>query len=190
MGCFSYTCSVSGLPIDWSTPIRFLALSESGRESRNIAVNSIWEPLTLPIRGKYDDYGSIEDIEEGGVSDAFFAALDRRAIEREVGENSVHDVAVARGMSRKDWLQALWEGRVQVKGRHQPVVEVVQTMIREDVWQCLVARSRKLADGVGKQQALMVLEVATSIEREQIRDPALEAEALEVSAAYRALALL
>lgn len=117
MGCFSATCILSSLPIEWQTPVRFIALARDPLRGTGFicSVNDVWAPITPAIKGVYNDYGSIEKLEEGPVTQGFFRVLNERAIERGVGENSIHDVAVVRGMSREDWLMALWEGRVQVR---------------------------------------------------------------------------
>lgn len=137
MGCFSYSCSISGLPIDAGDPVMFLALSTSYERRYATGIDGAWRPMTLPIRAQYNDYGSVEYIEEGPVTDAFFESLSKRAIEREVGENRYHDVPVMREMPRDKWLDALWEDRVQIKGFDLSVLDVSQTMIRQDVWEFL-----------------------------------------------------
>jgi hypothetical protein len=137
MGCFSYSCSISGLPIDAGDPVMFLALCTSYERRYEAGVDGAWRPMTLPIVAQYDDYGSVEHIEEGPLTDAFFATLSKRAIEREVGENWCHDVAVMKDMPRDKWLEALWEDRVQIKGFDLSVLDVSQTMIRQDIWEFL-----------------------------------------------------
>lgn len=139
MGCFAYVCSVSGLPIEYRTPVRFLALAEGRRYQSGISED--WCPATLPIKARYNDYGTVERLARGPVTQAFFDSLAWRAIERPVGENPCHDVAITKTMSRREWLTALWEDRVQIEGPDGAIVEVRQTMIREDVWGFLVAAS-------------------------------------------------
>lgn len=140
MGCFSYSCSISGLPIDAGDPVMFLALSTSYEKRYATGIDGAWRPMTLPIRAQYNDYGSVEFIEDSPVTEAFFASLSKRAIEREVGENWCHDVAVMKDMPRGKWLEALWEDRVQIKGFDRSVLDVSQTMIRQDIWEFLVQR--------------------------------------------------
>lgn len=145
MGCFPYTCSVSSLPIQRNDPVRFLALARNPlNEGRSIVrAGDGWQPITVPLHAAYDEYGSVTGIEDSPVTDAFFAALNTRIMERCVGNNPAHDVQVKRGMSRKLWLRALWEGRVRVEDLHSGTwLQVVQTMIREDIWQHLVAECR------------------------------------------------
>lgn len=73
MGCFNVACSISKLSINHGDPIVFVPLlSKTHGYSRSldcyadrmlIYSNAIYNPMTFPIKGKYNDYGSIEDVE-------------------------------------------------------------------------------------------------------------------------------
>ena len=116
MGSFSYTCSVSNLPIVAGTPVRFFALMQRPYDTPACYIDAFWVPLSLPLQGVYNDYGSIEDITSPKeIRDLFFQALREYAVERGIGSNSVHDVAVHKDMNEDEWLEALWEGRVLVR---------------------------------------------------------------------------
>jgi len=180
MGSFQYTCGISRLPISEGTPVRFLLLAANAfADNLRCYVNCDWEVYLGPIRAKYNDYGSIHNIVEGPEVEEFFSHLSDDAIPKEVGENRYHDVAVQPGMSREEWLLAIWERRVEVvpyirissgvkdvmdralslikdpeiaaklkksqdnleaASRRVPV-QVVQAMIREDVWQYVLTLS-------------------------------------------------
>lgn len=81
MGSFCVACSVSHLSIDPGDPILFLPLMPArfsdGLNHRMLISNSgpayFFEPLTLPIRGVYDDYGYMGEI----VEDANTEAIER-----------------------------------------------------------------------------------------------------------------
>lgn len=78
MGCFNVACSVSNLSISVDTEVAFIPLLpsnydyrsyESGRKKNLIPPRSMilypndyFNPLCLPIVGKYNDYGALEDI--------------------------------------------------------------------------------------------------------------------------------
>jgi len=115
MGSFNATCIVSNLPIEAGDPVRFLALTESDLNRSNehcCYVTGRWQPRTAAIRACYNDYGSIEKIQEGLVERVFFKSFNADVIEKGVGDNQCHDVQVRKGMTREQWLEALWEGRV------------------------------------------------------------------------------
>lgn len=117
MGCFNATCIVSGLAIEAGDPVRFLALTESGYYNGNdhiCYVTGRWQPRTAPLRAEYNDYGSIENVQESLSERVFFKLFDLDVIEKGVGDNQCHDVHVRKGMSQDEWLTALWEGRVFV----------------------------------------------------------------------------
>lgn len=72
MGSFNVSCSVSNLPITEGSDVAFLFLKPSQnykiKNGKIPALSSftysddLYQPVTLPIFAKYNDYGSIEDI--------------------------------------------------------------------------------------------------------------------------------
>ncbi len=155
MGCFNFTCSVSNLPITGDTPVRWLALGTSDYDNLGISVDTFYSPISIPITGTYSDYGSLNGYDEDSIGyKCTLNVLQDHSIECEVGENWCHDVAVNSDMPFSDWLKAIWEGRVFANEDPQrnAVVKthdynhnfrVVQSMIREDVWQQLLALNIK-----------------------------------------------
>ena len=116
MGSFNTTCVISGLPIEARDPVRFMLLTENryGGLRHACYVTSAWQPRTVPLRAEYNDYGSIENIQESLSERVFFKLFDLDVVEKGVGDNQCHDVHVRKGMSRAEWLEALWEARVFV----------------------------------------------------------------------------
>lgn len=116
MGSFAFTCAVSGLPIHPSEPVRFLMLTQNPYDEENLRcyAHSLWFPRCFPLRAKYNDYGSVEECEDGPLRQAWMDGLRLDLIERGWGANSCHDVSTSKDMSFDDLLTALWEGRVQV----------------------------------------------------------------------------
>ncbi len=117
MGSFNATCIVSNLPIEAGTKVRFLALTENAYHKGNehiCYVGGRWQVRNAPIKAEYNDYGSIENWEKSVTTDLFFKSFDTDAVEKGVGDNQCHDVHVRHGMSYEEWLEALWEGRVEV----------------------------------------------------------------------------
>ncbi len=72
MGSFNVACSVSHLSIDCGDPTVFIPLTSSqyreyqigDKNHHLIGSECFYEPLTLPIFGKYDDYGRIAPNED------------------------------------------------------------------------------------------------------------------------------
>jgi hypothetical protein len=145
MGCFNYVCCISGLPIEAGTLVRFLALTQTEwyRPNEHICyVTGRWQPRTAPLKARYNDYGSVEDVESDLTERVFWGSFKADVVEVGVGKNKCHDVAVRKEMQRGEWLEALWEGRVFVKAGCEEYNHgdraVAQAMIREDVWQVLL----------------------------------------------------
>lgn len=69
MGCWNGTCGVTQLSLPHGERIAYFLIANvndhEGNDQGFCYVDDIWCPIALPIYGKYNDYGSIEDIEEG-----------------------------------------------------------------------------------------------------------------------------
>lgn len=120
MGCFNFTCAVSGLPIGAGDKVRYLLLTESPYNSRHgSGMMDFWFPRGFPLRAKYNDYGSVEDVESGPVRDLWLEAFQKDLVEKGWGDNSCHDVPTSKSMSFDELLKALWETRVSVQSRRE-----------------------------------------------------------------------
>jgi len=115
MGHFSFTCTVSNLPIRGGDKIRFFLLTENPYGERPCYMHDVWFPRTFPLKAKYNDYGSVEEVEEGPVRDVWMEGFQRDLIEVGFGDNSFHDLPATKDMSFDKLLEALWEQRVKVK---------------------------------------------------------------------------
>lgn len=118
MGSFNATCIVSNLPIEAGDPVRFLALARSkyhpDGNDHVCYVSGRWHIHGVPLKAKYNDYGVVEDLEDSFTTRTFFHTLSLGAVEKGVGDNSCHDVAVRLDMDEDGWIEALWEGRVEI----------------------------------------------------------------------------
>ena len=118
MGSFNATCIVSNLQIEAGEPVRFLALTASKYHADGndhiCYVSGRWQLRCPPIRAQYNDYGTIEHLKKRLANRVFFESLSRDCVEKGVGDNQCHDVQVRKGMTHRQWLEALWEGRVYV----------------------------------------------------------------------------
>lgn len=88
MGSFAMICSVSGLGIDWGTPVRCLLLTESPYSDDD--PRRAWIVRTPPIRAKYNDYGLIHEVhpEDERIADLWIRGLREDAVEKGLGDNS------------------------------------------------------------------------------------------------------
>lgn len=118
MGSFAATCAVSNLPIECGDPVRWLLLNKLNTDEGVVSIGGAWSVRALPLRAEYNDYGSIcsWDDPDGHVVNSILDGLKLDLHEQGVGDNTVHDVAVKKDMSFEQLLEAVWEGRVFVKG--------------------------------------------------------------------------
>ena len=120
MGSFDFTCCVSGLPIGAGDEVRHLLLTENpfhNPAEHTCYIHDRWIPRTFPLKATYNDYGSVENIQEGLARDIWLDGLKLDLVARGVGDNSYHDVPVRKDMDLSQILHALWEGRVLVQQR-------------------------------------------------------------------------
>jgi hypothetical protein len=188
MGSFDYSCSISGLPIGWQTPVRFMILAEKLGLRRAIPfeVDGTWQPLAPPIRARYNAYGSVE-FDDAREVEALFDVLNRRAVERGVGESPRRDMAVTRGMPPEDWLSALWLGRVAIEAPRGKA-EVAQAMIREDIWRYLLENHGMIGDQPPEWRHIdSSMRLETALDAQVIRDRTLEPALRELYAVTHAL---
>jgi len=116
MGSFSYTCAVSGLPIEAGDPVYYYLLTQNPyTDSRPCEQHGLWFPRTFPILANYDDYGRGEKFEPGPLKDVWKTGLEIDLVERGWGENCVHDCAVAKSMRFEELVEAIVACRVRVR---------------------------------------------------------------------------
>jgi len=139
MGSFSQTCCLSGLPITAGDDVKYFLLTENPYDDNLVCQpHDMWFPRSLPVRAKYNDYGSIEDYDatSPGVH-AIIEGLKLDMVEVGVGDNSCHDVATNKGMSFAETLDAVWEKRIIVqrefdtfeKGRDSKVTDKAKDIL-------------------------------------------------------------
>jgi len=115
MGSFSYTCALSGLPIETGDKVRYLLLTQSPYEYSIGTMNDAWLARTFPIKAYYNDYGSVEDVEEGIGKDLWMEGFKIDLVSVGLGENTCHDISTSKNMSFDDMLEAIVEHRIKVK---------------------------------------------------------------------------
>lgn len=116
MGSFDYTCTISNLPIGCGTKVRYLFLASYKNTGHVVYSNDSFEPIIAPIKGEYNDYGSIESYDSNDVMIKVLSEfMKHHVVEAPVGNNEYHDVRVDRDMPFDKWLEATWEGRVSIR---------------------------------------------------------------------------
>ena len=64
MGSWNETCMLSNLPIRWGDRVVWIPLVPEGYGTvASYYAHDVFKPFFLPLRGKYDDYGTVEDID-------------------------------------------------------------------------------------------------------------------------------
>lgn len=112
MGCFNTTCAISGLPIEMGDPVMFTFVQEDATKS-SAFIKGIYSVRVAPVLAKYDDYGSIEDIEEGPMLDHLMAGFKADILER-VHEGN-YDPVINGDIGFEDLMEAVNRDRVFVK---------------------------------------------------------------------------
>jgi hypothetical protein len=157
---------LSGLPIVYNDPVRSILVSEHYRASLGEATMdypSKYIPRTFPICGLYNDYGGLKSVKDDVFKHLWVQGLQTDLFELSVGENECHDIAVTRDMDFDQLWEAIWEERLIVPGywcygekQEETIkkvpkpedlpsrlgmrnVRVQVAMIREDVWQSVMA---------------------------------------------------
>lgn len=135
MGSWLKTCGLSNLHIYAGTPVYVFVLEDARRDSdSDCYATSLFRPLLLPFTSEYNDYGGGEN--SGGPGfEPIMAALQARLIERDVGENEYHDIAVKRDAFNEElFFNAVRENRLMIGGHYSgKPVAVKFTMFRKDI---------------------------------------------------------
>jgi hypothetical protein len=181
MGSFATTCAISGLPVERGDPVRILLVTQHPHaEADNLRCHpdSSWFPRTWWLKAKYDDYGSVDIVEEGPAKQIWLDQFQLDLVEVGIGENPYHDVPALKTQSFAELLLALWERRVEVYPCAVPdlesmttlppwnrgvenVLRVQQAIIREDVISALLALP--WIDFVGKRRSLQTIKESAKL---------------------------
>lgn len=77
MGCWNETCGISQMPICAGDKVRMFLIveSEHWHDVAQCYTTDLWRPFGLPLKGTYDEYGGIENIEQDALSDLLLESL-------------------------------------------------------------------------------------------------------------------
>lgn len=84
MGCWNETCGITQMPIEGGDKVRMFLLVEAEHWDEGGALyysTDLWKPFGLPLKGTYDEYGRIENIEEDALSDLLLQSLKEIIVE-------------------------------------------------------------------------------------------------------------
>ena len=160
MGSWNATCAVSHLPIFVNDPVRLVMLVEMPRSSVSgikpsgpLHPNDGWTPISLPMKGAYDDYGAVElsDPDDWRAS-LFIETLKSVMFPVEQGSNPIHDLrCYPEDLTDMDAIQNLCQsgdGRLLIQPM-RPTDEpqsVGYMMVREDVYATMTEKMPVLCE--------------------------------------------
>lgn len=88
MGCWNETCGMTQMPIEGGDPVRLFLIVEHAYPrhlgARDVCISygtELWRPFGLPLKGTYDEYGRIENIEKDCMSDFLLESLREMVVE-------------------------------------------------------------------------------------------------------------
>jgi hypothetical protein len=133
------TCGISNLPIRYDSEARLVVLIKKNELNTSISggfcypVDS-WTPICLPIKGKYNDFGSLEDFKED---------LNTKFLKENLNESSINDVfytlkEFSFPKNLISMLQLLERGYLQSKDFFGIECHLGQMLIREDIYQAIL----------------------------------------------------
>jgi len=123
MGCWNETCGLSGLAIGYGESVALVVTRRFTQYPPDFRFpDSIFEPVGFPVYGTYDDYGSVEDVEnESQVIEAFGGEPDvLKHIER--GEFLENSYAYSQLMFKRD----IFDQVVEAVGNQVPSYPVTE----------------------------------------------------------------
>ena len=147
MGCWNKTCGLSGLPIFANEPVVVVVMQKNNGNDRSYS-SAFWKPIFMPIYAKYNDYGGGQEVHGIGV-DIILNGLKERLVEKEVGENQYHDIAVKKDdLTIDKFFEYVHEGRLEVRDMFGEESLVDFVMIKQSLFDD-VLNNFKFTDYVG-----------------------------------------
>ena len=161
MGVWNQTCALSNLPITDGDKIKLVFLLPNGNPYKISGMSSvndsddILQPFLLPISGRYDECGGIEDINYDWNTDIVFVALKHYLGDKIIVDDKEFDanytiLDIIRGIktrliyfksnSREIYLNKYYKIQLEEDGKPRDS-ELCFVMIREDVWNSVNEKS-------------------------------------------------
>jgi hypothetical protein len=134
MWCWNKTCGLSNLPISEGEEVFVFVVVESPSYERENACysNYLYTPVLTSFQSEYDDYGGGEN-SKGVALPIIMNAIKDHMIEKEVGENQFHDIAVKKeGFDEDRFFRAVHKDRLEISTRKRPA-KVKFVMMRKSI---------------------------------------------------------
>lgn len=133
MGCWNETCGVSNLDIEYGDPVRLILLEQDYGAPKEYTrgfcyADDLWRPRLLPVKGKYDGYGRIEEVEEN--LNTKIIVHDLINVEPFLWEG---DPQGSTGLM--DILHRAERGLLEIPSEE---IRIGQVLVLEEVYQCVV----------------------------------------------------
>jgi hypothetical protein len=134
MGCWNKTCALSNLPIYAGDEVYVFVLYNNPYAESNSSCYStdLYNPIFLPFESEYDAYGGGEN-SSGVAFPIIMDILRNNLIEKEVGENKYHDIAVKKdNFDENLFYTSIQENRLEIN-TNTGLRKVKFVMMRKDV---------------------------------------------------------
>lgn len=131
MGSWNKTCAISNLHITYNTPVTAFILERQPIDNDMCYTTALYKPVPLPFYTTYDDYGIGRD-SSGPFFDLLMDTLKNQLVEKTVGTNQYHDIAVDKASWNEGlFWRAIREQRLSLE--RAPDMPLNIAMIRNDV---------------------------------------------------------
>lgn len=131
MGSWNKTCGLTNLHITAGTPVVVFVLTKNLRTDSMCYTTPFFRPLLMPFYSEYDDYGGGENSHGFGF-EYIMATVKESLVERRLGENPYHDIAVTRkNFNEKMFFNACGKHRLKIKNSMGQVQETTFVMFHK-----------------------------------------------------------
>lgn len=142
MGSWYETCVISNLPIVWNTDARLVVLTQNnGYEGELFSggfcyTTGTWTPRALPIKGKYNDQGTLEKFPKDLNTEILLNSFAEASV---IPDDRDRDRIKEVPKKLNKILDLVERGRIKDRDdyAHRPVL-IGQALIREDIYQAIL----------------------------------------------------
>ena len=115
MGCWNKTCGLTNLPILYQDKVLVIPIVKNPLFHNFCGSTSLYSPILLPFYSSYDDYGGGTN-STGIMLDHVIDYLRSNLIEKTVGDNPVHDMAISKNdFGVEQFFESISENRLEIQ---------------------------------------------------------------------------